>query len=112
MAKWEKSERWKGDSFEYWTTALNEQSEGTRRVYLRNLLKFLDWMDIDTEELFNLQVSNLREFEREDGDPRSKARLPRKVHEFMKLEEKKGTGSCPQFQKDGRERTRRLRAGE
>jgi len=84
LASWESSERWKGESFDFWSEILLEVAESTRSVYMRNMLKFLEFVDMDTDQLFNAQVANLREFEREDGDPRSKARLPRKVKELMR----------------------------
>jgi integrase len=88
MAKWEKpNERFSGESFDCWSETLADQAEGTRRVYLRNMLKFLEWLDTDTETLYQTHWANLKDFE---NDPRAKDRLPKKVKAFMRAEKERG----------------------
>lgn len=78
---WAEFRRWLTDSGTATDTAGN---------YLYGFTKFLEWAELDTEELFNQQLANIREARRDEGDPRAVRDIPNKLDDFVKSLQSQG----------------------
>ncbi len=84
------SPRLKGDSWEYYESWLKGLALPTQENYLRTFVKFLDWMDTDTESLYEFYLEMIK-----DEDPRKRKKLGMLVVKYQKhLMEAKGFKSA------------------
>ena len=91
------SSKFVGRSYDEFTDSLIGKAESTKKLYTKALAKFLDWADMDTEQLFQQHWDNTR-----SDDPRDSKIIPRKVTDYMRYlheEQGKAPSTCDQVKK-------------
>jgi hypothetical protein len=89
MDRLKKNKRLKGKSWKYYENFLNGKKPGTQENYLRNFINFLEFLDTDTEELYENYHKMIQ-----DDDSRTKKDMGIRVVEYQRhlIETKKLKG--------------------